>query len=152
MQYIRRRPQSSVPDRTERSPYHNMCLKPWRKRPSWPGNKYKKKMGENLNHTHYLSLHLQSLLAICMRLGDDQNKLTIFIKHILFCKSSSDQSTYYKFNHKKLITKTLLASQSNITWRNIWQIRIWFMYIWKKARTMVLLLLITLSTPTEPLL
>ena len=27
MQYIRRRPQSSVPDRTERSPYHNMCLK-----------------------------------------------------------------------------------------------------------------------------
>ena len=31
-----------MPDRTERSPYHNMYLKPWRIRPSWPGNKYKK--------------------------------------------------------------------------------------------------------------
>ena len=43
LEYIRRRPRSSVPDRTERSPYHNMCLNPDECAQSWPGNKYKKK-------------------------------------------------------------------------------------------------------------
>ena len=67
-----------MPDRTERSPYHNMCLKPWRIRPSWPGNKYKKKkevvlllqllllLGGLLNNVPRLSVnHLKKPLLPC---------------------------------------------------------------------------------------
>ena len=50
VQYIRRRPRSSVPDRTERSPYHNMCLNPDECAQSWPGNKYKKKQFYSISH------------------------------------------------------------------------------------------------------
>ena len=116
-------------------------------------------MGENLNHTHFFcNLHLQSLLAMCMRLEDDQNKLSVFnnngfIIENIFCFA----------NHPATRAHFIISIIRNLYNQNalsfsikhiMKKYMIWFMYEYLekrqglRARTMVLLLLITLSTPT----
>ena len=110
----------------------------------------------------FCNLYLQSLLAMCMRLEDDQNKLSVFnhdgfIIENIFCFANHPATRAHfiiSFIRNWYNQNALSFSIKHIMKKNI----IWFMYVYLekrqglKAGTVVLLLLITLSTPAEPLL
>ena len=110
------------------------------------------------SYTFFCNLNLQSLLAMCMRLEDDQNKLSVFnnngfIIENIFCFANhpATRAQFIISIIRNLYNQNALSfSIKHIMKKYI----IWFMYVYLekrqglRARTMVLLLLITLSTPT----